>query len=70
MASMANAVRKTQTYLSRAEVARRIGLGPRSLSRIVLPPPDAAIGPYKGWLPATVDEWNESRPGRGNWGAR
>jgi hypothetical protein len=61
---------KTAVYLSRAEVARRIGLGPRSLSRITLPPADAAIGPYKGWLPATIDEWNESRPGRGNWGAR
>lgn len=61
---------KTITYMSRAEVARHIGLGPRSLSRIKLPPPDAAIGPYKGWRQATIDAWNESRPGSGNWGAR
>ena len=67
---MAKQQRKTTQYLSRAEVARRIGLGPRSLSRITLPEPDAVIGPYKGWFPETIDEWNEARPGRGNWGAR
>ncbi|AAN01885.1 helix-turn-helix DNA binding domain protein [Mycobacterium phage Arbiter] len=57
-------------YLSRAEVAARLGLGPRSLSRIKLPTPDAVIGPYKGWFPDTIDEWAANRPGRGNWGAR
>lgn len=62
--------RETAVYLSRADVAKRIGLGPRSLSRITLPKPDAQIGPYKGWLPETIDAWNEERPGRGNWGAR
>lgn len=61
----------TQVFLSQAEVAARIGVGPRSLSRIVLPVEDAKIGPYRGWLPQTIDNWmaNE-RPGRGRWGAR
>lgn len=61
---------RTTTYLSTAEVAKRIGLGPRSLSRITLPPPDARIGPYKGWKPATIDTWQANRPGRGRHGAR
>ena len=61
---------RTVTYLSTAEVAKRIGLGPRSLSRIKLPPPDVKIGPYKGWRADTIDEWQASRPGRGRHGAR
>lgn len=62
--------RETAVFLSRADVAKRLGLGPRSLSRITLPKPDACIGPYKGWLPATIDAFKKDRPGRGNWGAR
>lgn len=63
--------RELPTYLSRAELARRIGLkSVRSLSGMELPPHDAVIGPHKGWLASTVDEWHESRPGRGRWGAR
>lgn len=63
--------RKIPRYLSRAEVARYLGLaGVKSLSRITLPMPDAMIGPHRGWLPSTIDDWNASRPGRGNWGAR
>lgn len=61
---------RTATYLSTAEVAKRIGLGPRSLSRIKLPPPDVRIGPYKGWKPSTIDAWHAARPGRGRHGAR
>jgi hypothetical protein len=58
-------------FLGRAEVARHLGLkGVHSLSRVQLPPPDAQIGPRKGWLPSTVDEWNARRPGRGRWGPR
>lgn len=59
------------TYLSRAELAERIGLkSVRSLSGMVLPPHDVLIGTHKGWLPETVDSWNENRPGRGRWGQR
>ena len=30
-----------------------------------LPEADAQIGRDFGWPPETIDEWNESRPGRG-----
>lgn len=52
-------------YLSRTEVAERIGVQPTSLGRYKLPEPDAMIGDVRGWLPDTVDEWNAQRPGRG-----
>lgn len=61
---------KTKRYLSRPEVAARIGVQPDTLNRYKLPPPDAQIGVRLiGWLPETIDEWNEARPGRG-WRAR
>ncbi|AUV60784.1 DNA binding protein [Mycobacterium phage Rem711] len=63
-------------YLNQAEFAERIGVAPSSLSRYKLPAPDVIVGPVnedgslprgtvRGWLPATIDEWNASRPGRG-----
>lgn len=58
-------------YLSRSEVATRIGLARGdSLSKYTLPPHDAIIGGRRGWLPATIDSWQENRPGRGNWGPK
>jgi hypothetical protein len=58
-------------FLGRVEVAKHLGLSSvRSLSRIKLPEPDVMVGPHKGWLPETIDEWNSRRPGRGRWGAR
>ena len=58
-----------ERYLSRTEVATYLGLkSVHSLSRVTLPPPDAAIGNHKGWLPETLDEWRKNRPGRGRWG--
>ena len=56
-------------YLSRSEVAARIGVKPDTLSRYKLPEPDATIGSVRGWLPETVDAWNAQRPGKGNWGS-
>jgi hypothetical protein len=53
------------TYLSRTELAERIGVKPDTLSRYKLPEPDAMIGATRGWLPETVDAWNAARPGRG-----
>lgn len=53
-------------YLSRAEVAARIGVKPNTLSRYRLPEPDALIGTVRGWLPDTIDRWHKSRPGRGH----
>lgn len=52
-------------YLSRTEFAERIGVQPSTLGRYKLPEPDAMIGDIRGWLPATVDRWNQARPGRG-----
>lgn len=52
-------------YLSRTQVAERIGVSPGALSRYKLPEPDVMIGNVRGWLPATIDQWNEARPGRG-----
>lgn len=52
-------------YLSRAEFAERIGVNPSTLGRYKLPDPDATVGTARGWLPETVDAWNEARPGKG-----
>lgn len=49
-------------YLSRAEVAERIGVKPDTLGRYRLPEPDAMIGTVRGWLPATIDAWHSGRP--------
>jgi predicted DNA-binding transcriptional regulator AlpA len=51
-------------YLSRPEVAERIGVKPDTLNRYKLPKPDAQIGSLPGWLPATIDEWNAARPSK------
>jgi hypothetical protein len=60
----------TVRYLSRAEVAERIGVKPDTLSRYKLPAEDAVTGTTRGWLPETIDAWNASRPGRGVGGGR
>ena len=63
--------REVDVYLSRVDVARRIGLkSVRFLSGMTLPPHDVEVGVHKGWKPETIDAWNENRPGRGRWGAR
>ncbi len=59
-------------YLTLHELADRVGITYNTakgyLRKGVLPEPDATIGPRCGWLPETVDEWMETRPGRGRWG--
>lgn len=52
-------------YLSRTEVAERIGVTPGALSRYKLPDPDAMIGQARGWTEQTIDDWQAARPGRG-----
>lgn len=53
-------------YLSRPEVAERIGVKADTVNRYKLPPADAQIGARMlGWLPETIDTWDAERPGRG-----
>lgn len=54
-------------YLSTTEVAERLGITRGAVSRYKLPEPDAIIGTVRGWLPETIDAWNEGRPGSGRW---
>lgn len=56
--------KEPKRYLSRPEVAERIGVKPDTLNRYRLPEPDAVIGRLKGWLPETIDAWNANRPSR------
>jgi hypothetical protein len=55
-------------FLSRKEVAQRLGVKTDSINGYDLPDPDAVIGTHRGWLPSTIDNFKLSRPGRGNWG--
>lgn len=51
-------------YLSRADVAARIGVNPDTLGNYRLPAPDAVVGRVRGWKASTIDAWNASRPRR------
>ncbi|MCQ4148560.1 helix-turn-helix transcriptional regulator [Rhodococcus qingshengii] len=51
-------------FLSRTEVAERIGVKPTSLGRYNLPEPDALTGDVRGWTAETIDKWNEERTKR------
>ena len=57
-------------YLNLSEFADRLQIQRDTLAKYRLPEPDAMIGDRRGWLESTIDLWNESRPGRGNWGSR
>ncbi len=61
--------RTTVVYLSRGDVARRLGLSEDTIKsydrRGYMPPADAKIGRVYGWLPESIDEWQRNRPGRG-----
>lgn len=48
-------------YLSNQEVADRLGITRNTLANYKLPEPDALIGKYRGWLPATIDAWDDAR---------
>lgn len=54
-------------YLNRSEFAERIGVKPDTLNRYNLPEHDVIVGGRRGWTIETIDRWNASRPGRGNW---
>jgi len=61
-------------YLDIAGAARHLRLKPGTVTRYRswgrFPPPDTVWGRSPGWLPATLDEWKASRPGRGAGGGR
>lgn len=70
------APRRTARYLSKRQVAQRIGAKDPTLSGYNLPEPDATIGPvnddgsiprgtFVGYLESTIDEWQANRPGHG-----
>lgn len=66
---------KPRHYLSRSQVAARIGVAADALSRYDLPPPTVLVGPVnedgtpgrttvRGWREEDIDKWNETRQKR------
>ncbi|MFB3070415.1 XRE family transcriptional regulator [Prescottella equi] len=59
-------------YLTLHQVAGRIGVTYNTakgyLRKGLLPEADAAIGSRLGWLDETLNDWMDTRPGRGRWG--
>ncbi|MGV9196727.1 transcriptional regulator [Arcanobacterium canis] len=63
----------TVHYLALSDLAKRVGitLGTASSysAKGLLPTPDAYTGTgpraVRGWLPETIDAWQNNRPGRG-----
>lgn len=60
-------------YLTISGVANHLGISPHTAKKYAdegrLPDPDAITGDgpraTRGWLPATIDQWQANRPGRG-----
>lgn len=52
-------------YLSTTDIAARLGITRAAVSKYGLPEPDAVIGTVRGWLPETIDGWEQRRPGQG-----
>jgi predicted DNA-binding transcriptional regulator AlpA len=57
--------RPPRRYLSRPEIATRLGVSRKTVDGYTLPPPDAITGVLPGWLPGTVDAWDRVRRKRG-----
>lgn len=68
----------TTKYLTSGEVAEMLGLSKNTVAQYAthgkLPEPDAVMGRganlTRGWLPETIEAWQATRPGCGNWGSR
>jgi len=56
--------RTPRVYLTRPEIATRLGIKRQSLDGLKLPAPDATVGRLPGWLPGTIDRWDAGRPSR------
>jgi predicted DNA-binding transcriptional regulator AlpA len=56
-------------YLGLSQLAERVGISAVTAKSYMrdgrLPEPDATIGRVRGWLPETIDDWQQQRPGRG-----
>jgi hypothetical protein len=70
-----------RTYHGRAEMNRKHGAKPRPSCKMCqaglhsekpgdLPPPDRYFGKSPAWKPDTIQQWIETRPGRGIGGGR
>ena len=55
-------IKEPVRYLSRPQLAERIGVKPDTVNRYNLPTPDAYVGDRPGWLAETVDRWQANRP--------
>lgn len=70
-ASVADDSRMAKKYLSGQDAADRLGITRGAFTSLRnLPEPDVYIGNIRGWSEETIDKWNESRPGSGNWGPK
>ena len=62
------------THYLVADVAEKLGVKVETVRRYhcvgAMPPADDPVGRTPRWLAATIDEWIESRPGRGAGGGR
>ncbi|WP_336794199.1 helix-turn-helix domain-containing protein [Gordonia malaquae] len=56
-------------YLSAGQAAERLGCPLNTVTSYIrrnqFPPHDAIIGRNRGWLPATIDQWNPPRTSQG-----
>lgn len=61
-------------YLSFTQVSEKLDITKGALGTLDMPAPDAVIGEgpraTRGWLEKTIDDWDKSRPGSGNWGKK
>jgi predicted DNA-binding transcriptional regulator AlpA len=61
-------------YLDITEAAKHLGVRPGTVTRYrtwrIFPKPDVTLGRSPRWLPATLDRWQASRPGKGSGGGR
>ena len=78
---LAQTVPVTDTYLDLGNIATRLGIARNSArvyhTRATrnrrngvpkpgdLPAPDILLAGHPGWLPGTIDRWEQTRPGRG-----